>query len=70
MGYTIRPNAYTLQKPKLEELNAPIPKDTTELRSFNGLVNYYTKFLPDLGTTVFAGSTEDQMDMQDTRPGF
>ena len=32
-------------------MNAPAPKNVTELRLFLGLVNYSGKFLPDLATT-------------------
>ena len=33
-------------------LQAPAPKEVTELQSFLGLVNYYGKFLPDLATVL------------------
>ena len=33
-------------------VNAPDPKDVSELRSFLGIVNYYGKFLPNLATTL------------------
>ena len=32
--------------------DAPIPSNLTKLRSFLGLVNYYSKFLPHLATTL------------------
>ena len=31
---------------------APVPKDFTQLKSFLGLVNYYSKFSPNLATTL------------------
>ena len=33
-------------------VNAPLPKNTQQLRSFLGLLNYYRKFLPNLATIV------------------
>ena len=33
-------------------VDAPAPRNVTELRSFLGLVNYYGNFLPDLATTL------------------
>ena len=33
-------------------VDAPDPKDLSELRSFLGMVNYYGKFLPNLATTL------------------
>ena len=32
--------------------NAPPPKDVSELRSFLGMVQYYSRFLPELATTL------------------
>ena len=33
-------------------VDAPVPKDVTQLRSFQGLLNYYGKFLPQLPSTL------------------
>ena len=33
-------------------MNAPAPGDATQLKSFIGLVNYYSKFLPSLADTL------------------
>ena len=33
-------------------LQAPTPKNTTELRAFQGLINYYRKFLPNLSMVL------------------
>lgn len=33
-------------------VDAPVPKDVTQLKSFLGLVNYYGKFLPQLSSTL------------------
>ena len=33
-------------------VEAPTPKNTTELKSFLGLLNYYRKFLPQLSSTL------------------
>ena len=33
-------------------VDAPVPKDVTQLRSFQGLLNYYGKFLPQLSSTL------------------
>ena len=43
-------------KPSTEKIKAlrqaPTPKDLTQLKSFLGLVNYYSRFLPNLATTL------------------
>lgn len=41
-GEGIRPTA----EKRLAIVNAPAPRDVTQLKSFIGLVNYYAKFLP------------------------
>ena len=33
-------------------VEAPVPKDVSQLQSFLGLVNYYAKFLPNLSSTL------------------
>ena len=33
---------------------APVPRNISELKAFNGLVNYYGKFLPNLATVLSA----------------
>ncbi len=33
-------------------VNAPIPTNVTELRSFLGLLNYYRSFLPNIATIL------------------
>ena len=32
--------------------SAPAPQDVTQLKSFLGLLNYYSKFLPNLSNTL------------------
>ena len=49
LGYTISTKGLRTSNTKVEAiLQAPAPRNITELRSFLGLVNYYGKFLPDL----------------------
>ncbi len=53
LGHTISAQGFHASKSKVSGVvDAPKPKDVTELRSFIGLVNYYAKFLPDLATTL------------------
>ena len=43
-------------RPTLEKtqtiVNAPVPQNMSQLKSFLGLLNYYAKFLPNLSTTL------------------
>ena len=51
LGYVIDSNGLHATPAKVEAiLNAPSPKNVTELRSFLGLVNYYGKFIKNLST--------------------
>eukprot|EP00079_Xenopus_tropicalis_P035744 XP_017949515.1 PREDICTED: uncharacterized protein K02A2.6-like [Xenopus tropicalis] len=34
-------------------LQAPLPKDVTQLRSFLGFINYYSRFVPNLATVLY-----------------
>ena len=53
LGHTISAEGLHTSEAKVQGiLNAPTPRDVTELRSFLGLVNYYGKFLPDLASTL------------------
>eukprot|EP00731_Ephydatia_muelleri_P036424 Em0253g4a len=47
-GEGIRPT----QEKRQAIVNAPAPGDATQLKSFIGLVNYYSKFLPSLADTL------------------
>ena len=52
LGHTISAEGLRASEAKVKGVvNAPAPRDITELRSFLGLVNYYSKFLPDLSST-------------------
>ena len=53
LGHTISAEGLRASEAKVKGVvNAPAPRDITELRSFLGLVNYYSKFLPDLSSTL------------------
>lgn len=49
LGFIIDENGLHPDQKKLEAISkAPVPNDTTQLRSFLGLLNYYGKFIPRL----------------------
>ena len=53
LGHTISKEGLHTSESKVQAiLGAPAPKDVSELRSFLGLVNYYSKFLPDLASKL------------------
>ena len=53
LGHTISAEGLRTADSKVEAIvNAPAPKNVAELRSFLGLVNYYSKFLPNLATIL------------------
>ncbi len=52
-GHTISIEGLQTANSKVEAIiNALAPKKVAKLRSFLGLVNYYSKFLPNLATTL------------------
>ena len=53
LGHIISAQGLHTEDSKVKAIvDAPAPRDVTELRSFLGLVNYYAKFLPDLATVL------------------
>ena len=53
LGHVISADGLHTSESKVQAVvDAPAPKDLSELRSFLGMVNYYGKFLPDLSTTL------------------
>lgn len=53
LGHKISEAGLQTADSKVEAIvNAPAPRNVTELRSFLGLVNYYGKFLPNLATLL------------------
>ena len=53
LGHKIDADGIHMTDGKLQAiLQAPTPRNVTELRSFLGLVNYYGKFIPNLATTL------------------
>ena len=58
LGYTISGYDLQLTDEKVQAIkNAPAPHNVTQLKSFLGLVNYYSKFLLNLSNTL-APSTD------------
>jgi len=54
LGYRIDEKGIHTSPSKLEAIQqAPTPTNTTELRSFLGLLNYYGKFIPNLSTMIY-----------------
>ena len=53
LGYHISGDGVRPTQEKLQAIvDAPAPKDVSQLKSFLGLVNYYSKFLPHLASTL------------------
>ena len=53
LGYCINETGIHTSPSKLEAIQQePTPTNTTELRSFLGLLNYYGKFIPNLATMI------------------
>ena len=53
LGHVIDKNGLHVTESKTEALrNAPTPTDVSQLKSFLGLVNYYSNFVKDLSTTL------------------
>eukprot|EP00731_Ephydatia_muelleri_P008944 Em0004g1282a len=53
LGYKIDKNGIHLLAEKVEAVkNAPEPKNTTELKSYLGLLTYYSRFLPRMATML------------------
>ncbi|XP_053619708.1 uncharacterized protein K02A2.6-like [Plodia interpunctella] len=53
VGFVIDKNGLHPDKKKIRAIvDAPQPKDVTQLKSFLGLVNYYGKFIPKLSTIL------------------
>ena len=54
LGHQINRDGIQPLQSKVEAIvvNAPVPKNVQELRSFLGLLNYYGKFIPNLATIL------------------
>ena len=53
LGYIISADGLKPSQSKVKAMEeAPIPTNVSELKSFLGLVNYYSKFLPNLATSL------------------
>ena len=54
LGHIINKDGLHTSPKKVEAVvNAPPPENTSQLRSFLGMINYYGKFLPNLSTTLY-----------------
>ena len=52
-GHEVSENGLHKMKSKVDAIrHAPVPENVSQLRSFLGLVNYYSRFLPNLSTTL------------------
>ena len=53
LGYRIDSEGLHPVQEKVDPiLNAPAPKSVTELKSFLGLLSYYSKFIPNMSTGI------------------
>ena len=53
LGWRVDSAGFYPVQEKIDSIkNAPVPKDVGELRSFLGMVQYYSRFLPGLATTL------------------
>ena len=53
LGHVVDAEGLHATARKLEAIvQAPVPQNVQQLRSFLGLVNYYTKFIPNLVTVL------------------
>ncbi|KAL1447039.1 hypothetical protein WDU94_005679, partial [Cyamophila willieti] len=53
LGYELGELGCSIPENKLKALNEiPVPKDVTQVKSFLGFVNYYSKFLPNMSTVL------------------
>ena len=53
LGLTITKDGVSPKKDKVDAIqNAPSPTNTTQVKSFLGMINYYHKHLPNLATIL------------------
>ena len=53
LGYQITPSGVSPTQERVKNVvEAPAPKNKSELKSFLGIITFNAKFLPDLSTTV------------------